>query len=88
MKKKKPKFEVFNGETSAIATTEIAKVAQKVIELQKEKTPVIIIHNYVNQEITTYRKKIHEKNYRVSVKKDVQLVFLEKVPQKEAVSSE
>ncbi len=88
MKKKNPRFEVFNGETSVVTTNEIAKMAKKVIELQKEKAPVIIINNYVNQEITTYKKQIHEKNYRVSVKKEVQLVFSEKVPPQEAVSSE
>ena len=88
MKNKKPRFEVFNGTTSVITTNEVAKMAQEVVKLQKEKTPVIKIHNYESHEITTYRKEIHQKNYRVSVKKEVQLIYQPAAQSEEVAASE
>ena len=88
MKNKKVKFEVFNGTTLLLTTNEVSKMAMEVVKLQKENTPVIKIHNYENHEITTYRKEIHQKNYRVSVKKEVQLIYQPAVQPQEVAASE
>lgn len=88
MKNKKPRFEVFNGETSVITSNEVAKIAKEIVKLQHQKQPVIKIHDYENHEIIRYRKEIHQKNYRVSVKKEVQLIYKPAVQPEEVAASE